>query len=578
MKKITALLVCAMILINIACFSVFAAAPTINIIYAKDSSYSSGDPVNISGTCDTGVDVVIRLYDQNSSLIYTDTLLAPDNKTGNYEFKGFNLPTATEKGSLTYKVVVNAGSSEQISSNVAVSGLADNHSGGGDGRGSAAPSLKWDDPLDKVIKDTTKVTTDNQAETKIKEITDKTSEESKKDEDTRSTIATTVETMTSNINTKTVSRSSSNTLSLDDKILTSADLSKLDKTMSVLKSALSKNKLELNRDLFKEQILKVKFDSTKKATLVISKKLIDLLKNIDILTIVDDNFRISYAISDLAKTLGDKDQASIDILMQTPTAAEKTTVKKVSINFNTSDKVTTAKVSFPNIKGDTTYMAVVDEKGNPVGGKYNPATGCIEAKLSESGVYSVVNNEKNFEDIKTKSKDMQDAIKILASKGVINGTSVTKFSPDGAITRAEVAALVLRVLSKLDPNADGKFSDVKQADWFYGVAGSSKQYGLILGYDDNTFRGSVVIPKDQIIVIAARTLQKEMRYKVPTDLNQWLTYADANEIADWAKSEVALATMAGMVTKRTDNKFLPNGDMTRGDAALVLKKLFDKIW
>jgi len=36
--------------------------------------------------------------------------------------------------------------------------------------------------------------------------------------------------------------------------------------------------------------------------------------------------------------------------------------------------------------------------------------------------------------------------------------------------------------------------------------------------------------------------------------------------------------MAGMVTKRTDNKFLPNGDMTRGDAALVLKKLFDKIW
>ena len=74
---------------------------------------------------------------------------------------------------------------------------------------------------------------------------------------------------------------------------------------------------------------------------------------------------------------------------------------------------------------------------------------------------------------------MQESIKILAAKGIIEGTSAKEFSPDDTITRAEIAALLLRVLSQVNPNADGEFKDVKKSDWFYGTAGSAKNYGLI---------------------------------------------------------------------------------------------------
>ena len=61
---------------------------------------------------------------------------------------------------------------------------------------------------------------------------------------------------------------------------------------------------------------------------------------------------------------------------------------------------------------------------------------------------------------------MQDAIRLLASKGIISGTSETHFSPDDTLTRAELAALIIRMVGRLDPNEDGQFTDVTNQNWF----------------------------------------------------------------------------------------------------------------
>ena len=252
--------------------------------------------------------------------------------------------------------------------------------------------------------------------------------------------------------------------------------------------------------------------------------------------------------------------------------------RTVEVNFDT-DSETMVTVSFPGMSMDETYVAVVDEEGNPVGGKYNPATGTLEAKLTESGVYQVVNNEKDFADIKAKSQEMQEAIKLLASKGIINGTTETMFEPDSTISRAEVTALLMRTLSLLDPNADGGFADVTPQNWYYGAAGSAKEHNIINGFEDNTFRGDAVIAKDQIVSVSARTLREQMDYKTPSDVTGELSiYTDAGSIANWAREDVALATMTNLVLKRMDGKFDGSAGMTRGDAAIIVKRLFDKLW
>ena len=250
----------------------------------------------------------------------------------------------------------------------------------------------------------------------------------------------------------------------------------------------------------------------------------------------------------------------------------------IEVNFDT-DYETVVTVSFPGMSANDTYKAVVDAEGKPVGGKYNPATGTLEAKLTESGVYRVVNNEADFSDIKTKSQEMQDAIKELASKGIINGTTETTYAPDDTISRAEVTALLMRTLSLLNPNANGGFADVTSANWYCGAAGSAKEHNIINGFEDNTFRGDAVIAKDQIVAVSSRTLREQMDYKAPSDVNGELSvYSDAGSIENWAREDVALATMTNLVLKRTDGKFDGSAGMTRGDAAIIIKRLFDKLW
>src|SRR5690606_38978911 len=120
--------------------------------------------------------------------------------------------------------------------------------------------------------------------------------------------------------------------------------------------------------------------------------------------------------------------------------------------------------------------------------------------------------------------------------------------------------------------------DVTRSQWYYGAVGSAKKFGIINGYSDNTFKGSVTIPKIQIVAIAARTLEKEMGYRKPSNTSNYLKYSDNSSIADWAKADIAMATRENLIVKRIDNKFKPNDNMTRGDAAIILKRMFGKIW
>lgn len=255
-----------------------------------------------------------------------------------------------------------------------------------------------------------------------------------------------------------------------------------------------------------------------------------------------------------------------------------TTKKTYTVNFNRAVKENIT-VSLPRLDGDTKYQAVISSDGEVVGGKYNPAKNTIDVKIKESGKYTVKENLKDFADIKNKSKEMQDAIKLLASKGIIAGKTATTFDPDGSISRAEIAALIVRTLSKIDKSATVGFKDIKTNEWFYHVAGSSKKYGIINGYEDNTFRGNLQIKKDQIIAVSARTLRAEMKYKDPTNISTYLgSYKDNVKIANWAKTDIALATRENLVLKRVDGNFTGDDNMTRGDAAIIIKRLFDKLW
>lgn len=97
---------------------------------------------------------------------------------------------------------------------------------------------------------------------------------------------------------------------------------------------------------------------------------------------------------------------------------------------------------------------------------------------------TVIYPSKSFSDM-TGHKNEQ-AVRALAERGIVNGKSDSLFDPEGKVTRAELAAMIVRSLglSSHDSNA---FSDVSPSDWFYLSVGTARHYGIINGISPTVF-------------------------------------------------------------------------------------------
>ena len=287
------------------------------------------------------------------------------------------------------------------------------------------------------------------------------------------------------------------------------------------------------------------------------------------------DYALTFKLSDLAPDL-----ANSLTFKAAPASAETLSVKNaVDIEVPGGSMAAPITVSLPADKDtDATYQAVVNQStGTVAASKYNPATTDIDSKVNTSGTYTVKTNEIDFTDITSKSTEMQQAIKYLAAHGIVMGSGGTNYSPNDSISRAELTALVLRALGKVDSKATTSFTDVTPANWYYATAASSQKLGYITGFEDNTFRGTVAINKEQIIVVAARVLGAEMNYKTPSNPAAYLSkYSDT--VVSWAQPQVALATRENLVVYRTDGTFSGAKNMTRGDAAIITYRLFQRIW
>ena len=98
-----------------------------------------------------------------------------------------------------------------------------------------------------------------------------------------------------------------------------------------------------------------------------------------------------------------------------------------------------------------------------------------------------------------------NAVETLASIGVIKGVGDGKFAPERSITRAEFTAIAMR-FAELDTSGKNIFSDVPENEWYYDAVIGSIKYGWIGGYPDGTFRPDNTITRAEVTAIVNRML------------------------------------------------------------------------
>lgn len=196
--------------------------------------------------------------------------------------------------------------------------------------------------------------------------------------------------------------------------------------------------------------------------------------------------------------------------------------------------------------------------------RYNPSW--------DSNIYADVadNGDCPFADMTGKPAQMKNAVALLAKNGIVNGVDGNTFAPDSRVSRAELAAMLMRLVQIEESDTPCGLTDVTPDNWYYKIINTAVVNGLIDGYEDNTFRGGNAVTKNEFTAIVARILMNICGKPIPETA---LTYGDTP--VAWAVDYIKVAKANGILLERTDGIF--NGDelISRGDAAIMMANLFD---
>jgi len=112
---------------------------------------------------------------------------------------------------------------------------------------------------------------------------------------------------------------------------------------------------------------------------------------------------------------------------------------------------------------------------------------------------------KTFKDIASCTW-AEKQIEVLASKGIINGTSDTTYSPGDQITRADYLTLLVKTLG-LNTKFDSNFEDINPAAYYYEAIGIARKLGITSGVGNNRFNPNAPITRQDMMVLTERALR-----------------------------------------------------------------------
>jgi len=166
-------------------------------------------------------------------------------------------------------------------------------------------------------------------------------------------------------------------------------------------------------------------------------------------------------------------------------------------------------------------------------------------------------------------------IEAMAEKGILKGMTEKTFEPEGTVTRAQFAAMLVRafVAEKSKALITDKFKDAAADAWYAQDVMSAVEAGLVTGYEDGTFSPDKRITRQEMAVIAARAM-KAFKGAV-VDESFKLEFKDNSKMQDYAKEAVSLAVKNGVINGKPGNIFDPEGFSTRAEAAKIIYMIYN---
>ena len=196
------------------------------------------------------------------------------------------------------------------------------------------------------------------------------------------------------------------------------------------------------------------------------------------------------------------------------------------------------------------------------------AVSCLSLAVSASAANTVARKATDFRDF-DRTAWYAEAVSAAVDNGLLYGKSATIIDPNGAMTRAEMAAIINRSFGCYKTADISQYKDVSKDKWYYKDIALAAQMGTYNGRSTSTMAPDAPISRQEAMTVVARALELDYDAYAKTDLS---AFSDRSEISTWALPYVRAMVGADYIHGR-GKVLAPQDDITRAEFAQIFANI-----
>ncbi len=165
-----------------------------------------------------------------------------------------------------------------------------------------------------------------------------------------------------------------------------------------------------------------------------------------------------------------------------------------------------------------------------------------------------------------------DAVATVYAQGLMMGTAEDTFAPELVATRGMVVSILHRLAGSPTVSAE-VFEDVAVDDWYGQAVAWAANEGVASGTSAETFSPNAAVTREQLAALLCNFVaQQGMDTTARSDLSN---FDDAAAVSDWAQDAVSWAHAEGLLAGTSATTLSPQGEATRAQLAAMLVRFSD---
>lgn len=163
----------------------------------------------------------------------------------------------------------------------------------------------------------------------------------------------------------------------------------------------------------------------------------------------------------------------------------------------------------------------------------------------------------------------KDAMEFAVKNNFITGVGEDKIAPKAALTRAQLAAILSRVMQTGagDVSALDNFTDADKNAWYAGAMAKAVELNILYGDGDSIYPDRPVT-RQELFTILVRAFSV-----TGGDESTLASYNDAGSISSWAKAAISAVIAQGYASGYEDKTLRPAQQVTREEFAQMLYRM-----